>query len=304
MRRALAITEGLKLLADGEADAGFEKLEKGKLHAGHMARLRLEAGQKKKALEVAEKWARRDKAFSMPLATLAWIQHACGEVDAARKTFEQVRALSGHADADLLCLQRLDPIAEELGHEGDWRIEAKAPEDVGRRVALETLGPFRWSPMRVPSEWTLRNGDGAAVSSSAYGGRAHLVVFFLGFDCLHCVEQLQALVPHARAFEDAGIDIVTIGSSTVGQIKQSQDDSPFPFTILADPELEVFKRWRCHDDFEKLALHGTFLVDGAGFVRWQDISYEPFMEVEWLLGESKRLLNLPSAVSSSGGGSK
>ncbi|GIT05337.1 MAG: hypothetical protein CM1200mP29_07480 [Verrucomicrobiota bacterium] len=44
------------------------------------------------------------------------------------------------------------------------------------------------------------------------------------------------------------------------------------------------------DDFEQQPLHGTFLIDRQGLVRWQDISYEPFTKVEFLLEESKRLL--------------
>ena len=63
--------------------------------------------------------------------------------------------------------------------------------------------------------------------------------------------------------------------------------------MLADPQLTAFKAWRCHDDFEDMPLHGTFLVDAKGRVRWQDISYEPFTEIEWLLRESRRLLALP-----------
>jgi len=39
-----------------------------------------------------------------------------------------------------------------------------------------------------------------------------------------------------------------------------------------------------------MALHGTFLVDGGGRIRWQDISYEPFMHPGWLLAECRRLL--------------
>ena len=33
-----------------------------------------------------------------------------------------------------------------------------------------------------------------------------------------------------------------------------------------------------------------FFIDGAGLVRWQDISYEPFQDTKFLLGEAKRLL--------------
>ena len=58
----------------------------------------------------------------------------------------------------------------------------------------------------------------------------------------------------------------------------------------SDAKLEAFKAWRAYDDFEKMPLHGTFLVDATGLVRWQDIGFEPFMEPEFLLSEAKRLL--------------
>ena len=39
-----------------------------------------------------------------------------------------------------------------------------------------------------------------------------------------------------------------------------------------------------------MPLHGTFLIDAEGLVRWHDISYEPFLDAEFLLKEAKRLL--------------
>ena len=58
--------------------------------------------------------------------------------------------------------------------------------------------------------------------------------------------------------------------------------------------MDVFKRYRAYDDFENMPLHGTFLVDGDGLVRWQDISFEPFAQIDFLLNESQRLLKLPA----------
>ena len=63
-----------------------------------------------------------------------------------------------------------------------------------------------------------------------------------------------------------------------------------PIRLVANPDLDVFKRFRAFDEFENQPLHGTFLIDAAGWVRWQDISYEPFMDAEFLLKESQRLL--------------
>ena len=76
---------------------------------------------------------------------------------------------------------------------------------------------------------------------------------------------------------------------------KAKEGQAFGFPILSDAGLAAFKAYRAFDDFENLPLHGTFLVDGAGFVRWQDISYQPFRDADWLLEESKRQLSMPIA---------
>ena len=134
-------------------------------------------------------------------------------------------------------------------------------------------------------------------------GKPTLVVFYLGFGCLHCVEQLRALGPKAAAFAELGIDVVAVGSDAADQAAASlaamSEAERFPFPLLADPQLAAFRAWRCYDDFEEMPLHGTFLVDGLGRVRWQDVSFEPFTKLDWLLGECKRLLVLPATGSGS-----
>ena len=134
---------------------------------------------------------------------------------------------------------------------------------------------------------------------AAQPGKPTLVVFYLGLGCLHCVEQLKALGPTAKAFAELGIDVVAVGTDGVESVAESlaamQEEERFPFPLLADPQMAAFRAWRCYDDFEEMPLHGTFLVDGKGRVRWQDLSFEPFMDMEWLVRESKRLLALPAA---------
>ncbi|MEO1984306.1 MAG: hypothetical protein ABGZ24_27635 [Fuerstiella sp.] len=71
----------------------------------------------------------------------------------------------------------------------------------------------------------------------------------------------------------------------------------FPFPLVSDADLNVFKKYRCYDDFENQPLHGTFLVDGEGRIRWQDISYEPFMDPDYVLKEAQRLLGQDAIVS-------
>jgi alkyl hydroperoxide reductase subunit AhpC len=78
--------------------------------------------------------------------------------------------------------------------------------------------------------------------------------------------------------------------------KSAKGWTPYPFPLLADPTLKIFKEYRCYDDFERMPIHGTFLIDadkaGRSRIRWQEISYEPFMDAPFLLKECKRLLSL------------
>ena len=189
--------------------------------------------------------------------------------------------------------QRLNPIAKKLNLPEDWRIQNKLSHDVGERPSLDSLGPFRWTPSPA-AQWSLTDGQGKNHSLNDYTGRPLIVVFYLGKGCAHCIEQLSAFAPEVDSFKQAGIDLIAISTDNVGGLRETfqlNKDKPFPFPLLSDTSLKVFKQYRVFDDFENQPLHGTFLIDRGGLVRWQDISYEPFTKISFLLKESKRLLS-------------
>jgi peroxiredoxin len=153
----------------------------------------------------------------------------------------------------------------------------------------------RWTPPPAPA-WKLEGGEGFQ-SLAGYQGRAVLVVFYLGSGCKHCIEQLNLLSEASGDFAAAGISLVAVGTETADALRkttvQAKNREGFGFPILADPKQKVFKAYHCIDEFEGEPLHGAFLIDGAGFIRWQEISLEPFREIPWLIKEAKRLLPLP-----------
>ncbi len=227
------------------------------------------------------------------LARMALIQRAAGMSEEAAATFMEVRSLAAEADIDVPLLRRLAPLAADQGITGDWRIAAEARDDVGVRPDVTGLGPLRWGPSVAPN-WTLPSSEGTEISLSDYRGRPVLVIFYLGFGCLHCVEQLEMFNPMADEYKAAGIEIVAVGTDSVAGMMQSvafaAPGDEFAFPLAADPEMKFFREWRSYDDFEDMPLHGTFLVDAEGLLRWGDISYEPFAEPEFLLKEAQRLL--------------
>lgn len=195
--------------------------------------------------------------------------------------------------------QRLQPLVDALNLPADWRQTPSPGADVGDRPALDRLGPFRWHPSPA-APWRLPAADGKTIALEDYRGRAVVVIFYLGAGCLHCVEQLHAFAPKTEAFAEAGISIVAISTENERDLKRGlrtfNDKGEFPFPLVSNWLLDVFKAYRAYDDFESQPLHGTFLIDEKQRVRWQDISYEPFTNPQFMLEESKRLLRKPTSA--------
>ncbi len=268
--------------------------EKAKLDALIKAQWLADAGDVESALEITKSERKKREGQVRPVAILVDLLWRNGEKDEAKKQFETLRTLAADADIDTPMLNRLRHIAKFAGVQGDWRIKREPAKDLGERPPLESLGPFRWEPNQA-SSWEAKLPDGTPTHSKELSGRPRLVVFYLGFGCLHCMEQLHALSPKLEAFQEAGIEIIAISTEDSETLTTGIDDfdKPISIPLIADPEHAVFKSYRCWDDFEDQPLHGTFLIDSNDRVRWQDIGYEPFMDVDFLLEESQRLLTLP-----------
>jgi peroxiredoxin len=158
---------------------------------------------------------------------------------------------------------------------------------------LETLGPRHWTPPAAP-DWEATTWDGQVVSGSGLRGTPYLLLLYLGADCVHCVEQLQAFAKSAPGFAGAGIRIHAISTESTGAASRLSEKLTPTFELLCDPKLAAFRAFRAYDDFEGDPLHATVLVDGAGRIRWLDVSWKPFLDTAFLLGEAKRLLALPA----------
>jgi peroxiredoxin len=123
-----------------------------------------------------------------------------------------------------------------------------------------------------------------------------VLLFYLGHGCVHCNRQLKAFSDAAKDFDAAGIALVAISTDRLEDLSKSlnavkaEGAASLPLAVVSDAALGVFKQYHAYDDFEKQPLHGTFLVDGRGQVRWQDVAADPFADTKFLLAEAKRLL--------------
>lgn len=257
----------------------------------------MSSGNYDKAIEAAKKKVANSPNEVLPLALQAMIEFQHGGPDAARESFEKLRDLASMAELQSPPLARLRWLAESLGHTAEWQKPYILAADVGARPDLNSLGPYRWTPYVLP-HLSVQDLQGQQLQINGIK-RPTLVVFYLGFGCLHCVEQLKALAPRVEQFRSHNIDLIAISTESLDQIQTAlanyEGKLEIPLHITTD--MAAFKTMRCYDDFEKQPLHGLFLVapgrDGqTARVCWQDISFEPFMDIDFIAAESQRLLKL------------
>ena len=279
----------------GENERALDLFTKASVSSDDLIAAMLRAGRTDDALKKAEENVKSNPGEVRALGSQIEAMYAAGRKDEAKSVFEQLRKVSSTVDLDVAPIMRLAPMAAEFGYPADWRLPHDVPADIGTRPNLDSLGPFRWSPRDAP-EWALPDSDGKPRSLSDFQGRPVIVVFYLGYGCLHCAEQLQAIAKKSGDIRAAGFEVIAISTDEQINLKRACEslENEFPFPLVADPEMKIFREYRCYDDFEKAALHGTFVIDAHGKIRWQDISYEPFMDTDFLIKEGRRLISFDS----------
>ena len=248
------------------------------------------AGEKDAAIKAIAEYVKSQEKRTLPLAGQVEVLWHADKKKEAKQTFEELRKISSSIQFGTPAFDRLASIAKELKLPEDWRSKRNIPKDFGQRPALDKLGPFRWHPSPAP-DWTLKDHQATPIALKKFRGKPTVIIFYLGYSCLHCAEQLQKFAPMTAKFREAGVEVVAISTDNAKDLAMSVKDyeGTMPIPLVTDSELNVFKKYRVYDDFEKTPLHGTFLLDSEGLVRWQDISYEPFMDPVFVLREAQRL---------------
>ncbi len=260
-----------------------------------LAQLHLRADDKEKALSLSEEAVKSGEKQVLPLLARIEILHTLGKTEDTRKTFEQLRPISAFLDKSAPPVARVMEIAGELGL-GDWQPQPMVPDDVGERPDLNTLGPVAWTPPPA-HDFSLPNGEGESITLQDFKGRPLVLIFYLGYGCLHCAEQLDKFAENAELFEKAGFEVLAISTDSEADLRKSREKweekgDTFPFPLLADPAMAAFRQWDTYDDFEKAPIHGTFVISPTGKVLWQDTGADPFMDCDFVVKEGKRLLQL------------
>ncbi|MEM8954296.1 MAG: redoxin domain-containing protein [Verrucomicrobiota bacterium] len=277
-----------------ETPPDFEREPLLHISPDHLARLLFKAGFTEQALTVASAdLALRPAQFLATANFCDLNQQAQRNSDVMRNFDARFRRNAASADPTLPIFNRLRAAADQLRFPAKWTLDDRETNSLLHPLPdPETIGPIAYSPPTAPA-WSLPDHENNVISLDNYTGKPVIAHFFLGVGCVFCVEQLKEFAPLVDAFKEAGIEMIAVSTDTQEQLAESLGDpekTSFPFPIVADPELNQFKAYRVHDDFENKPMHATFLIDPDGQILWSDISHEPFMFPKFLLAEAQRLL--------------
>jgi peroxiredoxin len=286
---ALAELVGYQHLARGEVGPAFDQFARASsMRPESLARAHLAARNYGFAETTARKAVDQNPEQVPPLAALVEILDAVGKRKEAKDAYRKLQPLARWADRDLPVIRRLEAMLDRWKADKTWAASTAEPaaptstdEAAIDRIDLTTLGPLVWTPFAA-EPFSSPDTTGAPWSLAAHKGRNVLVLFFLGGKCAHCMQQLQLFGEAHEALKNLNVDTVAISTDdaqSTRTLKKNREGIKFRMPMLADPSLALFKLYQAHDDFENQPLHGTFLIDARGNVRYQRISADPFLEV-------------------------
>jgi peroxiredoxin len=283
-----------------EVGPAFEQFAKATdMRPEALARVHLQARNFGFAESVARQAVAKQPNQVPPLAEQVEVLHAVGKDKPAQAAYRKLAPLAKHADRDLPVFQRLAPIVAGWKADKNWSEptaeHAQGTDDATlNRVDLNTLGPLTWSP--DPAEPFVKpDTQGKPWSLAEHKGKNVVVLFFLGGKCAHCMQQLQDFGKAIGDLKKLNTELVAISTDDLEatkRLKENADGIKFPMPILSDPNLELFHAYRAFDDFENAPVHGTFLIDAQGAVRFQRISADPFLDIDFLKNEAARVNRL------------
>jgi peroxiredoxin len=157
------------------------------------------------------------------------------------------------------------------------------PDDLNRPASAGLgMGAL---PVPVPA-WSVTDTAGVERSPAGYRSSPWILILHRGISCIHCARQIALFGERQSEFTRLGVQILAVAPNKTDPevVKVLREKAGVSFPLAADPELKVFQAHGCLDNGP---LHGTFVIDARGIVRWQSVGEEPEMRIEAVLAAVK-----------------
>ncbi|MCX6951909.1 MAG: redoxin domain-containing protein [Verrucomicrobia bacterium] len=190
-----------------------------------------------------------------------------------------------NADAGLKPIE----LARATGVTAEPRETTPRPQRNYAKVPLDGFGPGKWEPYAAPA-LDVRDASGQTVTLASYRGKNVILVYYLGSECPHCMEQLQSLAGKKSAWDKLDTVVLAVSSAPADpEAAAIKGLNGAAVRLLSDTDHANARRFRSYDDFEEIELHSTSLIDKEGRVYWARFGGDPFTDLTFLEKQLKRM---------------
>lgn len=242
------------------------------------------AGEYRLAIDAYERALKLERNDAFSLAGLAQAYFKSGDRENATEYAGRFAYVWSGCDAGLRWKAEVDA----LGLNAAPIALTPAPERPYSLDAQSDIGPLNWEPFAAP-QLECADTDGKTVRLEDFRGKNVILVFYLGDQCPHCVEQLIAINGRASDWESENAVVLAVSSTSAEKNKESEKLGKLSMRLLSDTDHTNARRFTSYDDFEEMELHSTILIDTKGRVHWKRTGGDPFADMDFLHRSLKRM---------------
>lgn len=138
-----------------------------------------------------------------------------------------------------------------------------------QRDASATLTLGRPAP-----SFTARNQHGELLTTSSLRGAPAVIIFYPWAFSSICHDELAAIRDDHESFRALGSQVLAISCDAMYTLRAYADADSIPFDLLSDhwPHGAIARAFGVFDEMAGCARRGTFVLDSAGLISWQQIN--------------------------------
>ena len=139
-------------------------------------------------------------------------------------------------------------------------------------------------------EFTLKNQDGEEVSLKDFRGKKVILYFYPKDNTPGCTTQACSFGDRYPQIQEKGAVVLGVSKDSVASHEKFAEKYHLPFTLLADPELEVIQAydvWQEKNMYGKKVMgvvRSTYLIDEEGIIRQAFTKVKAGENAEQMLG--------------------
>jgi peroxiredoxin len=148
---------------------------------------------------------------------------------------------------------------------------------------INRVARLRANQGEIAANWKLPDRDGNVRSLEQFRGKPLVMIFYLGQECLVCLEQLGAIKAAHTSFEGSGVNLVAVSPDSVEDLANAQE---YPFALLSDEDRSVAGIFGA-SDADGEPTHAVVIIDSEGKIIHCQISDLPEMNLGRILATAQ-----------------